>query len=194
MELPSPFKKPFKSYLCRLNRAASSFFALMKRLLLFKFLLPIQKSFALIAPIYEICRDFKSMKKLAGILFLFLVAVLFAVVPTSYAYGCSQEGKEKTAESDDRQATHERLFHHAAERESHDDPSCPVGGCGDDCYCGCGCVHSQTSIFTGFNIKTLISTLLPELSLPEMRRNLALQSYHTDIWQPPKHYSLPNFF
>lgn len=127
------------------------------------------------------------MKKSAGILFLFLVAVGFATVPTSYAYGCSQGAKEKTAKSDKKQATHEKTYHHAAAKEDdHKNHSCPLGGCGDDCNCGCGCVHSQTSIFTGFNIKTLILTPLLELSLPEMRHNLALQTYHTDIWQPPK--------
>ncbi len=126
------------------------------------------------------------MKQLSGILLLFLVAVVFTTVPTSYAYGCSQGAKEKTAKSDEKQSTHEQTYHQSAKEEDRRNHSCPIGGCSDDCNCGCGCVHSQTSIFIGFGIKSLISTLLLEGTLPEMQRNFALQSYHTDIWQPPK--------
>lgn len=126
------------------------------------------------------------MKKSAGILFLFLVAVGFATVPTSYAYGCSHKEEEKTVKSDEKQAAHEKIHHQTAKEESHKNHSCPVGGCGDDCNCGCGCVHSQTSTFTSFGIKSLISSSLFKEALPEVHPNLALQSFHTDIWQPPK--------
>ena len=126
------------------------------------------------------------MKQLSGILLLFLVAVVFTTAPTSYAYGCSQGAKEKTAKSAEKQSTHAQTYHHTSDADSHKNHSCPVGGCGDNCNCGCACVHSQNSVFIDFGIKSFISTLLLEGKLPEMQRNLALQSYHTDIWQPPK--------
>jgi|GEM_PF-3921312 len=125
------------------------------------------------------------MKQLSGILLVLLVAVLFATVPTSYAYGCSHK-EEKTAKSDEKQATREKIHHQTAKEESHKNHSCPIGGCGDDCNCGCGCVHSQTSTFTSFGIKSLISNSLFKEALPEIRSNITLQSFHTDIWQPPK--------
>jgi hypothetical protein len=119
---------------------------------------------------------------------MLLVAVLFAAVPTSYASACTKE-KEKH-ESDEqyaeRQRVHEETHHQSVAKDTHDDHSCPIGGCDDDCNCGCECVHTQTSLFHTFGFKLLTSNLLPETSLPEIRSNLVLQSYHTDIWQPPK--------
>jgi hypothetical protein len=128
------------------------------------------------------------MKNWSGICFILLVAVLFATVPTSYASACTKEKEnhESNKQYAERQPTHEKTHHKFAEKESHDNHSCPIGGCGDDCNCGCGCVHSQTSIFIGFGIKSLISNALFKETLPEISNNLALQTYHTDIWQPPK--------
>jgi len=130
------------------------------------------------------------MKQLSGILLVLLVAVGFVTVPTSYAYGCSHEAEEQVAdqkqESAAKSKTHENTSHHTAAKDTHKDHSCPIGGCGDDCNCGCACVHSQTSIFTNFSIKSFIPTFLLEEKLPEVDGNLTLQSYHTDIWQPPK--------